>query len=217
MVRAWVEGGAGGEPARPTIDVDLTLLPGRGRPAIERVPERLLAQGLRPHQEPFRLRREDGVLIDLLVPPGASRADPPRIGRQVLFRAEGAAFGFELRPEPVVARLRSRKVEFQVPRLAPALVHKTLVLAAMRPRYLDDASDVAHLLRAVRREPEEAIPDLVGHRRRTDVRKALAALSGLFGDEDARGASWVEQELGTTAAVTAVDDARRLLSEMTER
>lgn len=214
MVRAWVEGGAASELARPTIDVDLTLFPIRGRPAIERVPDRLLEEGLRPHEEPFRLRREDGIRLDLLVPPGASRGDPPRIGRQVLFRAEGTAFGFALPPEPVTARLKRRKVEFQVPRLGAALVHKTLVLAAMRPRYLDDASDVARLLHTVRHEPGDAIPDLVEHRRRSDARKALRALSGLFGDEEARGARWVEQELGTRAAVTAVDDARWLRSEM---
>lgn len=212
MVRAWVEGGGADEPVRPTTDVDLMLFPGRGRPAIEKVPERLAAQGLRPHEEPFRLRREDGVLVDLLVPPGGSRADPPRIGGQAMFRAEGAAFGFELPPERVTARLRRRRVEFQVPRLAPALVHKALVLAAMRPRYLVDASDVARLLRTVRREPDGALEDLAGNRRRSDVRMALTAVAGLFAEETARGARWVEEELGTRAAVTSVDDARWLAS-----
>jgi hypothetical protein len=214
MVRAWAEGGSPSEPARPTVDVDLALFPGRGQPGIEKVPERLGADGLRPDEEPFRLRRSDGVLVDLLAPPGASRADPPRMGRQVLFLADGAAFGFAIPQEPVVARLGRKRVGFQVPRLAPALVHKTLVLASMRPRYLVDASDVARLLQTVRREPAEALPDLDAHRRRSDVRKALAALAGLFGDEQARGARWVEQELGTVAAVTSVDDARWLRSEM---
>ena len=213
MVRAWVEGGPTKGTARPTIDVDLALFPGRGRPAIARVPERLADANLLPHEEPFRLRRSDGVLIDLLVPPGGSRADPPRIGKQLLFLAEGAAFAFELPPEKVDARLGRRKTELLVPRLAAALVHKTLVLVAMRPRYLVDASDVALLLAVLRRESEDAIEDLRRHRRRSDVRKALAALGGLFGDEAARGAIWVELELGTRAAVTSVDDARWLLSQ----
>jgi hypothetical protein len=84
----------------------------------------------------------------------------------------------------------------------------------MRPRYLDDASDVARLLAVVRREPEEAAKDLRAHRRRSDVRKALAAIAALFGEEEARGATWVEQELGSRVAVTSVDDARWLASEI---
>jgi hypothetical protein len=214
MVRAWAEGGAPNEPARTTTDVDLALFPSRGRPAIDQVPGRLAADGLRPDEEPFRLRRPDGVLVDLLAPPGASRADPPRIGRQTLFLAEGAAFGFALPPEPVEARLGRRRIDFQVARLAAALVHKTIALAAARPRYLVDASDVARLLRVVRRDPSEALFDLQAHRRRSDVGRALTALGNVFGDEEARGAVWVEQELGTNAALIAVDDARWLSSTL---
>jgi hypothetical protein len=213
MVRGWTEGGTVEVSMRPTIDVDLALFPGRGRRATSQVPDRLAEAGLLPDAEPFRLRRDDGVLVDLLVPPGGSRGEPPKLGKQVLFRAEGAAFAFELPPELVRVGLKRRRVEFQVPRLAAALVHKTIVLAGMRPRYLDDASDVARLLAVVRREPEEAAEDLRAHRRRSDVRKALAAIAALFGEEEARGARWVEQELGSRVAITSVDDARWLASE----
>jgi len=214
MVRGWAEGGAVEVSMRPTIDVDLTLFPGRGRRAAELVPGRLADAGLRPHEEPFRLRRDDGVLVDLLVPPGGSRGEPPRVGKQALFRAEGTAFAFEVPPEPVRVRLERKRVDFQIPRLAAAIVQKTIVLAGMRPRYLDDASDVARLLAVARREPEEAVADLRQYRRRKDVRKAMAAITSLFGEEEARGARWVEQELGTRVAITAVDDARWLVSEM---
>ena len=44
-----------------------------------------MRSGLTAYEEPFRLRGEGGVLVDLLVPPGATRADPPRIGDQIMF------------------------------------------------------------------------------------------------------------------------------------
>jgi hypothetical protein len=214
MVRGWTEGGSASTGSRPTIDVDLTLFPGRGRRATELVPDRLAEAGLHADEEPFRLRRDDGVLIDLLVPPGGSRGEPPKLGKQILFRADGSAFAFELPPEPVRVGIRRRRLEYQIPRLGAALVHKTIVLAGMRPRYLDDASDVARLLAVARREPEQAIEDLRQHRRRRDVRRALGALSALFNEEDARGARWVEQELGTRVALISVEDARWLASEV---
>lgn len=214
MVRGWAEGGTVESSSRPTNDVDLALFPGRGRHATSLVPRRLAEAGLRPDEEPFRLRRDDGVLVDLLVPPGGSRGEPPKIGKQILFRADGAAFAFELPPEAVRVRLERRTIEFQIPRLAAALVHKTIVLASMRPRYLVDAADVARLLAVTRREPQEAVEDFGVHRRRSDVRRALEALADLFGDENARGARWVEQEHGTRVAVTSVDDAGWLRSQI---
>lgn len=146
MVRAWVEGA--GQPAvgRPTVDVDLGLLPPRAPPLARRIPSRLAAAGLKPGKEPFRFVGPGGVLLDLLVPPGASRRVPPRLANQEVFEAPGARFAFELSPEPVKATLdRGTELTFQTARLAAALVLKLAILAAHRPRYLDDARDVASL------------------------------------------------------------------------
>jgi hypothetical protein len=112
---------------------------------------------------------------------------------------------------------RRRRLDFQTAGLAAALVLKLIVLAGHRPRYLDDARDVAALLAVVRREPEAALQDLRTHARRKDVALAVASLAQMFGNERDRGCLWIEQESGTHAALTAVDDANWLLRQLKPR
>jgi hypothetical protein len=151
----------------------------------------------------------------LVVPPGSSRSEPARLGKQVVFVAPGSRFAFELPPEPVRVELKpAGRLEFLTPRLAAALVLKLTVLAARRQRHRDDARDVAALLAAVRPEPADAVGDLQSHRRRKDVGSALACLAQMFGTERDPGCVWVEQESGTRVALTAVQDANWLLRQL---
>lgn len=215
MVRAWTEGGEAGGKARPTVDVDLGILPQRAANLAGLVPVRLSAAGLKPAGEPFRFEGPAGVLLDLVVPPGSSRSEPARLGEQIVFVAPGSRFAFELPPERVRVGLQpAGSLEFQTPRLAAALVLKLTVLAARRQRHRDDARDVAALLGAVRPEPAVAVGDLQSHRRRKDVGSALVCLARMFGTERDPGCVWVEQESGTRAALTAVQDANWLLRQL---
>lgn len=215
MVRAW---GAEGPALRPTVDVDLELRPTKAVRLARRVPERLRAAGLRPHTEPFRFVAEGGILIDLLIAPGGSRHDPPRLGDQMVFEAEGSRLAFELAPERVRVMRGGEGVHILVPRLAGALALKTVVLAQSRPlRVRIDAQDVAILLEVARGEPEPLVADLRAHARMSDVRRMRRGLLDLFAGEGSRGTRWVAQELGERAALTAVVNARWVLAELGKR
>jgi len=212
MVRAWVDSQPVDPPARPTVDADLAILPARAGGKAHRVVEVLLGDGFRAYEEPFRLVDERGRRVDLLVPPRASRHDPPRIGALEVFEAPGSRFAFELPAEPVSVRLGQRSVSIQVPALAGALVCKAVALATRRPgRARVDAVDVGLLLAVIDREPGETVRQLREHRRRTDVKGALRALGRDFAGEGSDGAVWVEQERGKRGALLAVASARDLL------
>jgi hypothetical protein len=214
MVRAWVQGSDAGV-QRPTIDVDLAILASRGEGWAAKVPERLEAAGLRPTEEPFRLRGPNGILVDLLVPPGASRREPPQLGKQIVFEARGSRFSFELPPEHVSVSMGSDRVGFPTPRLAAALVLKAVVLGIARPgRAHVDAIDVAQLLAVVRREPAEVVEDLRAHARRSDVRDAQRHLEKLFSGEGDPGAILVARETDARTALSAVAVARWLLEQL---
>jgi hypothetical protein len=218
MVRAWTQGGVYGGAGRPTVDVDLGLLPQRSAHLAGRVPFRLAEAGLKPSAEPFRFEGPGGVLLDLVVPPGTSRFEPPRLGEQIVFEAPGSRFAFELPAEMVRVQLEGgKRLEFQTARLGAALVLKLIVLAGHRSRFLDDARDVATLLAVVRREPEAALEDLRSHARRRDVALAVISLMRMFGNERDRGCVWIEQESGVMAALTAVDDANWLHRQLKHR
>jgi hypothetical protein len=214
MVRAWVEETGVGS-ARPTTDVDLGLLASRGEGKAERVPVRLRDAGLQPFEEPFRLRRPDGVQVDLLVPPGASRRDPPRVGDQIVFEARGSRLGFELPPEQVFVWMGKDRIGFPTVRLSAALVIKAIVLGIGRPRRAEvDAVDVARLLSVVRIDPMEAIADLRTHERKTEVKDARRQLQRLFAREEDAGARLVARETDSPTALTAVADARWLIEQL---
>jgi len=214
MVRAWAEGGPSSTITRPTVDVDLALLSMRSGGKAVLIPERLRRAGLTSGEEPFRLQGEGGVLIDLLIPPGASRANPPRLGRQIMFEAAGSRFAFELLPEKVEVTLGEQRLEFLTPRLAGALVLKAVVMGRVRRRVRDDAVDVARLLACARTEPDVLSTDLRGAARRGDVREGLRVIGHLFAEESSKGARLVAQQAGPLVAIEAVSDARWLLSRL---
>lgn len=215
MVRAWVETTDAGSFDRQTIDADLELMPARAVHRARKVPDRLRKAGLEPFEEPFRFKGEDGTRVDLLVVHGSSRRDPPRLGDQIVFEVEGSRLAFQLPPEPVTVRLASDECTIQIPRLAAALTIKVILLGSGRPlRARDDARDVASLLRAVRREPEPMLSDLRAHKGMSDVKRTRRLLGEVLRDEDARATEWISQELGPRSALTAVADARWLLSQL---
>jgi hypothetical protein len=169
---------------------------------------------LAPSGEPFRFEGKGGLRVDLLIAPGGSRDDPPRLGQQQVLEVPGSRLAFALPPERITVRLQD-EVEILVPGLAGALVLKTVLLEKGRPiRVRDDARDVAALLRIARRESKALLRELRKHKRWSDVRATRRALGDLFGEEKSRGTQWVAQEKGTRAALTAVADAHWLLDEL---
>lgn len=215
MVRGWAELSGSEVFARQTIDADLELLPNKAVERSRRVPQRLRDAGLAPADEPFRFRGEDGARVDLLVAPGSSRHDPPRLGGQEVFEVEGSRLAFTLPPERVVVRRGAEKCTIQIPRLAAALVIKAILVAkGRRLRVRDDAQDVAALLRAVRNEPEPVVSDLIANARGSEVKRARRALKQILSDERARAAEWISQELGSRASLTAIADARWLADQL---
>ena len=176
---------------------------------------RLRDAGLLPFEEPFRLRGPDDVQVDLLVPPGASRRDPPRVGDQIVFEARGSRLGFELPPEQVSVRMGRDRIGFPTVRLAAALVVKAIVLGIGRSRRVEvDAVDVARLLTVVRFDPKEAIADLRTHERKSEVKDARRQLQRLFAREEDAGARLVARETDSATALTAVADVRWLIEQL---
>ena len=176
---------------------------------------RLRDAGLLPSEEPFRLRGPDDVRVDLLVPPGASRRDPPRVGDQIVFEARGSRLGFELPPEQVSVRMGRDRIGFPTVRLAAALVVKAIVLGIGRSRRVEvDAVDVAKLLTVVRFDPKEAIADLRTHERKSEVKDARRQLQRLFAREEDAGAHLVARETDSATALTAVADVRWLIEQL---
>lgn len=218
MVRAWVGSSRSDARIRPTVDVDLGLLSVRAPEKVKAVPGRLIASGFRSQDEPFRLMRADGTRVDLLIPPGASRRDPPRIGRQEVFEAPGTRFAFELPATPVTVKLGGEELTIQVPCLAGAIVAKAVALGHRRPaRARVDALDVAALLAVWEQEPEPTRSRLAKGRRRTDVKRGLASLARNFESPEAAGAMWVEQELDSRReSLKAVARAAALLDSLAE-
>lgn len=211
MVRLWVRSVPDSLDERLTVDVDLALLRSREERVVD-VPDKLRAAAFLPQEEPFRFVRKDGARIDLLVPPGASRSEPPRIGKQEVFEAAGLRFSFELPAEKFTVRLRSQTVTVKTPALAGALVAKAVALGLRRPRGAQaDAVDVGSLLAVVEAEPSPAIEHLAEHRRRSDVREAVRVIRRDFRSLDSSGASWVNRAKSQREALRAVSRAQWLL------
>lgn len=211
MVRLWVKSGAQDLPERLTVDVDLALLRSWQERVVE-IPDRLRAAAFYPEEEPFRFVRRDGARVDLLVPPGATRSEPPRIGNVEVFTADGIRFAFELPAERFNVRLGSQMVPVKTAALAGALVAKAVTLGLRRARGAQvDAVDVASLLAVVEAEPRPAIEQLAEHRKRSDVKKGMRVLRRDFARLESSGASWVARASSHREALRAVARAEWLL------
>lgn len=231
---AWVETGAIGLPPRPTHDVDLgvdrrTL----GLTARTRKLQPLLAQHdfrRLPGDEPFRFSRETEAgrfLLDLLLPRGASRHDPPLIepGLDSL-EAPGLAYAIERGPAHVdVTFVDGREhAAFRLPIVTrdAAFVMKAALAASgvrTRPdRRITDTTDAVMLAAACARDGA-SVEALRAHRRRSEVRRAVGWLASAFADERAAAPRRVqryfdEQLQLPEGAAWAVRAAARLRSEL---
>ena len=214
MVKAWASQGRSEVEARATKDVDVAVLASRaGRKP--QVVEALAALHYRQMDLPFRFETSDGAIIDVLVPPGASRYDPPRIGELETFEAPGTRLAFELPAETFQFQLGEDSVQLPVASLAGALVAKTVLLQKQRRRRVrDDAHDVAALLAAVERMPDTPLRQLTEKAHRSEVKTARKAFFELFKTADAPGTSWVATELGLRAGLEAAGRARWLLDAL---
>ena len=217
MVKAWSSQGQSDVEIRATSDVDIALLASRTTDALG-VVEALLQREYAQMTTPFRFESDSGAAIDILVPPGASRHHPPRIGALETLEAPGTRLAFELPLETFRFIFRDESVGLPVASLAGALVAKTVLLAKQRQRRVrDDAHDVAALLACLERIPEPSIGQLRKHRKRSDVRAAQRALEHLFAAADSVGTSWVAAELGLRSGLEAASRARWLLDSLADQ
>lgn len=217
MVTAWSSQGRSDVEMRATKDVDVALLTSRAhkRPNVVEV---LGRQHYEPMSLPFRFQKDGGAIIDVLVPPGASRHDPPRIGNLETFEAPGTRLAFELPCETFRFIMGADSVQIPVPPLAAALVAKTVLLEKQRRRRVrDDAHDVAALLAAFERMPDVPLAQLKEKAERSDVKTARKALDALFATPESSGTAWVSAELGLRSGLIAATRAKRLLASLNDR
>jgi hypothetical protein len=225
---AWIGASDIGLPMRATRDVDLGI-DRRGlrlTASRRRVVPILQKNGFESlgGDESFRFVRKTpagAFIVDLLVAPGSSRADPPILEAGLpTFSAPGLAYAILRRPSPlsltVASRGKTRRFKFPIITLDSAFVMKAVLTASrrLRPdrRFTDTADAV--MLAAACASDEVCMAALQKHRRRKDVREAIGWMTNSFASEKAAAARRVERhfetELGQPGGgVWAVDVSRR--------
>lgn len=205
---AWIETSDLDLPLRTTRDVDLGidrkgLRLGSSEPKVQPL---LRAEGFEPllGDHRFRFEKETPAgkfLLDLLVAPGASRADPPLLEAGMpSLAAPGLAYAIVRRPTHLKLTLSTKEQErtFELPivKLDAAVVMKGALASSgmrMKPdKRITDTSD-AIMLAVVCAANPQSVAQLRKHRRRSDVRQALGWLTQAFADEKSRAARRVEQ------------------------
>jgi hypothetical protein len=233
---AWVGASNIGLPMRATRDIDL----GVDRRALRlSADSRKVVPLLREHgfeslggdwQSRFVKRTSAGeFLVDLLVAPGASRADPPLLEAELTtFAAPGLAYAILRRPTPlsltVAYAQESRRFELPIVTLDSAFVMKGILTSGqrMRPdRRITDTGD-AVMLAAACAADEPSMTSLHRHRRRKDVRTAIRWITGSFKSETTAAARRVERhfesELGQSGGgAWAVNVSRRFQRSLDEQ
>lgn len=231
---AWIETSDLDLPLRATRDVDLgidrqVLRLGSSRAKVQPL---LRAQGFEPLlvDHGFRFERQTPAgkfLIDLLVAPGASRADPPLLEAGMpSLAAPGLAYAIKRRPTHLKLTLSDRREDrsFDLPvvKLDAAVVMKgALVSGGMRmkpDKRITDTSD-AIMLAAACVPDRPSIEQLRVHRRRKDVREAVSWLTTAFGDEKTAAARRVERHFEAEfaqpgGAAWAVEAAARFAEQL---
>ncbi|HEU0019719.1 MAG TPA: hypothetical protein VFQ14_05450 [Thermoleophilaceae bacterium] len=208
MGRLWLHAVPIDMPARPTADIDLGIDRRRLQIAANsRVVGPLLDRlGFRGGYlgEPFRYSKAvDGVgevLLDIVVPPGTSREEPPLVERGLeSVAAPGLAYAVLRGPVTAAVSFVDGEQSFDfhlpIPALEAALVLKAaLVESGVRTR-LDrvrsDSVDAIMLTAACLKRPD-ALRALRDHRRRSDVRKSIRWLTDAFRSPTAVGSRRVE-------------------------
>jgi hypothetical protein len=208
MGRLWLHAVPIEIPARPTADIDLGIDRRRLQLAAEsRVVGPLLDRlGFKGGYagEPFRYAKTiDGVgeiLLDIVVPPGTSRENPPLVERGLeTVAAPGLAYAVLRRPVTVNVSFvdDGRHADFRlpIPTVDAALVLKAALVESgvrRRPdRVRSDSVDAIALAAACVKRPD-ALHALHDHRRRSDVRKSVRWLADAFRSPTAIGSRRVE-------------------------
>lgn len=208
MGRLWLHAVPIDMPVRPTADIDLGIdrrrlqLAADSRvvgPLLDRLDFKGGYAG-----EPFRYSKlVDGVgevLLDIVVPPGASRQQPPLVERGLeSVAAPGLAYavlrGSIAAHASFVDAGRSFDFQLPIPTLDAALVLKAALVESgvrTRPdRVRSDSVDAVMLAAACLRRPD-ALRALRDHRRRSDVRKSVRWLAHAFRSPTAVGSRRVE-------------------------
>ena len=225
---AWIGASDVGLPMRATRDVDLGIDRRGLRLTANRskVAPLLRKAGFESMggDASFRFVRETPAgefIVDLLVAPGSSRADPPILEEGLTtFSAPGLAYAILRRPKPLslTVACEGTEREFRLPivSLDSAFVMKAVLTASrrLRPdRRITDTAD-AVMLAAACANDEEGINALRQHRRRKDVREATRWMASSFETTVTAAARRVERhfqaEFGQSGgAAWAVEVSRR--------
>jgi hypothetical protein len=208
MGRIWLHAVPIDMPTRPTADIDLGIdrrrlqLAANSR-VVGPLLDRLGFEGGYAG-EPFRYSKVvDGigdVLLDIVVPPGASRRQPPLVERGLeSIAAPGLAYAVLRGPVPASVSFvddgQSFDFQLPIPNLDAALVLKAALVESgvrTRPdRVRSDSVDAIMLAAACLKRPD-ALRALGEHRRRSDVRKSISWLANAFRSATAVGSRRVE-------------------------
>jgi len=208
MSRLWLHAVPIDMPVRPTADIDLGIDRQRLQLAADRqvvgpLLERLDFKGGYAG-EPFRYAKAvEGIgeiLLDIVIPPGASRDEPPLIERG-LESVAAPGLAYAVLRAPVTASVSfvdgEQSFDFQlpIPALDAALVLKAALVESgvrSRPdRVRSDSVDAIVLAAACLKRPD-ALRALRDHRRRSDVRKSVRWLTDAFRSPTAVGSRRVE-------------------------
>lgn len=233
---AWLASSPLELPLRATRDVDLGIdrvalgLTGGARRIVPLLERHDFSR--RVGDESFRFRRTTGAgdfLVDLLLPRGASRAQPPviEVGLDSV-AAPGLAYAIIRGPERLYLRLseagRLHRFELPIASLDAMLVMKATLVAEGARTELDrrvvDTADAVMLAAAVSRDAA-SLRALATNRARSEPRRALRWWRERFADERSAEARRVESHFerehrgpgGATWAVAAVGELLAALDE----
>lgn len=236
MARLWLHAVPLHMPVRPTSDIDLGIDKRALRLSADRrvVGPLLESHGFEPGSfgEEFRYSKEvpgldDPILVDVVMPPGESREEPPVL-EPGLTTVAAPGLAYAVRRGAVVASGRfvdGQSVfafELPIPALDAAFVLKAALVESgvrKRPdRLRSDSVDAVMLAAACLREPS-AIAALGEHRGRNDVRKSLNWLRESFRSHEAIGSRRIESHFeragyGLGAGEWAHDVAADLLAQL---
>ena len=209
MARLWLHAVPLDMPARPTSDIDLGIDKRALRLSGDRrvVGPLLESRGFEPGSfgEEFRYSKEvpgleDPILVDVVMPPGESREDPPVLEPGLTtVAAPGLAYAVKRGAVVATGRFVDGQSIFAfdlpIPVLDAAFVLKAALVASgvrRRPdRVRSDSVDAVMLAAACLRRPS-AIDALREQSGRTDVRKSLNWLRESFRSRDAIGSRRIE-------------------------
>jgi hypothetical protein len=208
---AWLAARPVGLPIRATRDVDLgidrAILGLRGNRAI--VGKLLRAHGFKPGyaEEAFRFAHETpaGVfVVDLLVAPGASRAEPPILEPGLpSLAAPGLAYAMLRGATPLELNLvgeKQRSFALQTVKLDAAFVLKAALVASgarqQENKRITDTVD-AIMLAAACASDDETMMELSAQRKRSDVRAAVRWIGEQFTSPRSAAARRVTTHVGS--------------------